>query len=328
MTTNRALEIKEFLASHGWDAATHAPFAGDFSSRKYARLTKPSGKTAVLMDAAADQKSDVFVAVAHILKNAGIAAPEIYAADPHRGLILMQDFGTRNIGSAIDAGAPMQGFADKAVGLLATAHAKCDLASAHKIGLPLYNAHTFAKQAGLFLDHYIPRVLHRDANTDERQAFYNAWLKVFDQTHHIPSGILLRDFMFDNLMELPNGGVGVLDFQDAGIGPISYDIASLCEEVRRDGGFDLLHDAVHKYCAQSVLTTEKTQLFQSCIACSAQRHIRILGILARMAESGRYDKAAHMGRVENFVQKVLKYDNLEPVRNFMLETNLLIPTNR
>lgn len=318
---NRPMEIISFLDRAGWsDAETH-PFAGDFSSRHYARLTKPSGETAILMDADADQKSDRFIQIAGILRKSGVSAPEIYAAAAERGLILLQDFGSRNVGSLLDAGTTALPFILKATDLLAELHAH--IKTTPDWGFPIYDAEMFADQAGLFLDFYIPYALGRKSDDSERTAFAAAWIQALSALDSLPTSLLLRDFMPDNLMDLPNGSLGVLDFQDAGIGSLAYDIASLCEEVRRDGGMDLLSVAVERYCEKTSLPVSKDALMLGCSLLAAQRHVRILGIIARLAANGRQEKLVFMPRVKRCINNLLQIDELKPVRLWMEKTRAI-----
>ena len=315
---SRPLDIAVFLDQQGWGDAVPQPFSGDFSPRRYARLTRVDGATAILMDADADQKTPEFIAIDTILRRATINAPEIYAAVPDRGLVLMQDFGMRNVGTLIDAGeAPKPAFL-RAAALLATLHRQFDRTSTTELALPLFNSPLLTTQAELFLDAYIPFTRHHDATDEERQDFRAAWQAVLNPLETLPKSLLLRDFMPDNLMALSNGELGVLDFQDAGIGCIAYDLASLCEEVRRDGGFALLPDVITHYREQSGTPLSQADLLRACTILSAQRHTRILGIIAQRAiKTGRRDKLDFLPRMRRHLSDIMNRPYLLPVREWM-----------
>jgi aminoglycoside/choline kinase family phosphotransferase len=290
----------------------------DFSSRRYARLTRGDGNTALLMDAAADQKTPQFVGVAKILRQYGIDAPEIYAAQPENGLVLMQDMGSRNVGALIDAGEAPNGYFLRAAGILAKLHRGFDRAAVLDLGLPLFNADLLIAQAELFLDAWIPFDKKREAGDEERQDFRAAWRAVLRPIETMPKSLMLRDFMPDNLMDLPDGGLGVLDFQDAGIGCVAYDLASLCEEVRRDGGFSLLPDVVAHYREQAQSPLSQSDLLRACTILSAQRHTRIPGILAQLAmKTGRRDKLDFLPRIQRHLRNIINEPYLLPVREWM-----------
>jgi aminoglycoside/choline kinase family phosphotransferase len=321
--THRPLEIAAFLDQHNWGEASAQAFDGDFSPRRYARLTAIDGSTAILMDADADQKTPQFVAFAKLLRKNSIAAPEIIAAEADGGLVLMQDFGSRNLGALLDNGAAAQPYFLRAATLLASLHKSFDRADSLTLDLPLFNADLFILQAELYLDAYVPFTKQREASEDERQDFRAAWRAVLRPIEIMPKSLILRDFMPDNLMDLPDGRLGVLDFQDAGIGPVAYDLASLCEEVRRDGGFSVLSEVVAQYratLADSGGTCALTQadLMRACTILSAQRHTRILGIITQITmKTGRRDKLAFLPRIHQHLQRVLAEPYLFPVREWM-----------
>jgi hypothetical protein len=312
---SRPIEIASFLYQHQWGQAQVQALGGDFSTRRYARLSKNSGETAFFMDADADQKTPQFLAVAEILRSLGINAPEIYAADSARGLVLMQDFGTRNVGSLLDTGESPLPFFLRATDMLARLHCGFDVAVAVNLNLPLFDTELFTTQAELFLDAYFLISLGREAADEERQDFRAAWQAVLRTIETLPKSLLLRDFMPDNLMDLPNNELGVLDFQDAGIGPVAYDLASLCEEVRRDGGFALLPALITYYREVSQGPLSTSDLLRACTILSAQRHMRILGIIARLSfRTGQCDKFAFLPRIRHHLEMILKEPYLLPVR--------------
>ena len=313
--TSRPLEIAAFLEQHGWDNAKTQAVGGDFSTRRYVRLTKAPGKTAFLMDADQDQKTPQFIGVAKLLRSLGLQAPEIYAAEGDQGLVLMEDFGSRNIGSLLDAGESPLPYFLRAADILAKLHRAFDPASAQNLGLPLFDADLFTTQAELFLDAYFPVAMGRDASDEEREDFRAAWRTTLRFTDDMPRSLMLRDFMPDNLMDLPNNEIGVLDFQDAGIGSIAYDLASLCEEVRRDGGAALLPQVIERYIASAQSIVSTPDMLRACAVLSAQRHMRILGIIARLSlRTGQCDKFAFLPRIRHHLETLLQDPALLPVR--------------
>ena len=308
---DRPLEIASFLDQHGWGEAVPHPFAADFSPRRYARLVQETGATAILMDADGGQKTQEFLIVGNILRQTGLRAPAIYAADANRGLVLMEDFGTRNVGALIDAHADPRAYCLRATEALAQLH---NAGPALPESLPVFDTNLFTHQAGLFLEDYVPLILGRETTPEETAEFAAAWRTVLRPLENLPQRLLLRDFMPDNWMELPSGELGFLDFQDAGLGPIAYDLASMGEEVRRDGGFALLEDILAAYRRKSCLDIGEEALKRGCLVLSAQRHMRILGILARLGlRQGRREKLALLPRVKAHLTKLLKEPCLMPV---------------
>ena len=321
---DRAVEIAGFLTQHGWDDANQCAFDADFSPRRYARLTKGDGQTALLMDADANQKTPEFVAVAGVLRQVGLSAPTIIAANPGAGLLLLEDFGDRNMGAAIDGGGPLFPALYRAVQVLVHLHKNfhADMASGLAVSLPVFDAPRFAEQAMLFLDSYYPLRHGVDADDDCRQDFQDAWDAVLTRLPPLPRSLLLRDYMLDNLMDLPDRqgegtcvqSVGILDFQDAGIGPVAYDLASLVESVRRDVPPDTLDFVVNTYHAEMKPDYPLVDLRRAVRTLSLQRHVRVMGIVARLAlASGRRDKLAYLPRIRAHIAGLLGDISLRPV---------------
>jgi len=309
-------EIKSFLKDSGWaDASCHVLTSG-FSPRTFARLTqKETKKTAILMRSDKDQRTEAFVHLSNLLRRIGLATPEIYYSDIVRDLVLMEDFGDNNVGCLIGDGNDRNVFDDQAVKILSVLHKdfRQDMLGAFKTSL--YNAALFSDQVTLFLDYYYPKIFHRLPTARERSGFVSAWHDVLSPLDNLPRSLLLRDFMPDNMMSLSspvlNQNVGLVDFQDAGIGPIAYDLASWCEDVRRDGGIESLPSFVEKYHKLNP-TVELDELLNATKIYSAQRHARILGILVKL------NKTEYIPRVWKVLQELLKEKSLEPVRNWFL----------
>lgn len=324
---NRGVEIAGFLAQHGWDDALQSDVPADFSPRRYARLKRADGKRAILMDADRDQKTEEFIDIAMLLRSLDISAPEIYAADPMAGLVIMEYLGNQNMGAMLDTGANAKALYQRAVDVLIHLHKNFDKEVAKPLDLPVFGGALFASQVELFLDYYFPFIKEREATGEEGEAFRAAWKEVLKGIDTLPQSLLLRDFMPDNLMDLPDRkdwrSVGVLDFQDAGLGPTAYDLASLCEVVRREGGDVLLDDMLTYYHQKAAPQISLPELTNACQILSAQRHMRILGIIARLVQkTGQREKLDYVPRVWGYLNQLLTLPNLETLKNWVQKTGL------
>lgn len=311
-------EILSFMRDAGWADATRHKLASDFSTRRFFRLTRTHGdiRSAVLMCADRDQKTDSFVDFASILRRIKLPAPKIYASDIIRSLVLMEDFGDSTVGSLINGNQNRQKHDERAAQILAKLHQSFSQSMLGASRSPLYNAALFTEQTTVFLDDYFPLLFRRAATPKERSIFVEAWHEVLSPLDLLPRSLVLRDFMPDNMMVLPapvhGWDVGLLDFQDAGLGCIAYDVASWCEEVRRDGGLARLPAFVDIYCALRP-EVSAPELLRAARVYSAQRHTRILG---RLAVLGKMDLVPRVWRV---VQALLKEEEaLAPVRRWFL----------
>jgi aminoglycoside/choline kinase family phosphotransferase len=317
---NRVAEIDAFLAQAGWSKAQQVPVAADFSTRRFTRLKRENGtvSTAILMDADPDQKTAQFVALGGLLRALDLSAPEIYAEDRAAGLVLMEDFGDRNMGRMIDAGDDAKPLYRRAVNGLAHLHKHFDPGMAKNFDLPVYGGALLASQAELFLDAWFPFAKNREATKEEAEAFRAACKQALKGIESLPQTLMLRDFMPDNLMDLPGRegrrAVGLLDFQDGGIGPLPYDLASLCEVVRRDLPVPL-DEMIDCYCAQAAPKIGKEDLHRACRILAAQRHIRILGIIARRTRvTGNRDKLVYAPRIWEYLGELMRDEALGPLK--------------
>lgn len=317
---NRGVQIAGFLVQHKWDDAHQVAFDADFSPRRYARLIKDDGRHAILMDADPDQKTPQFLAIAKLLAELGISAPAILAADPGTGLALLEDFGDLNVGKLLEAGEDPTPFFSRAVELLIHLHRTFRHELVKDVGLPVFDVTLFSEQVGLYLDTYFPLQMDRDASQEERQTFKDAWRHALSCISSLPQSLLLRDYMPDNLMHLPGResfrSLGVLDFQDAGLGPVAYDLASLAEVVRRDVREGLLEEIVALYHQKMQPACSLDALTAAAVVLSAQRHTRILGIVIRLAQKGRSEKLAYLPRIRQHLALRLQNPALRPVADW------------
>jgi len=313
-------EAVEFLQAEEWESPKIEFMTADFSSRQFVRVQRDNKdpRHVILMLAEPDQKTPQFVALSRILRQCGLSAPMVYAARPDQGLVLMEDLGDVPCGRLLDDNWEPKPIYMRATDALVHLHKQFQPEFIGGMELPVFDAVLFTEQAELFLDYYFPFARQRAASKEERISFCDAWMIVLKPMDALPQTLMLRDFMPDNLMDLPNRkdvrNVGILDFQDGGIGPLSYDIASLCEVVRRDGGDEMLDVVIDYYHQQNPIMSLET-LRQSCLILAAQRHTRILGIIAKLAENmGRRDKLAYVPRIRKYLSKLLQNETLNPIK--------------
>ncbi|MCL2469896.1 MAG: phosphotransferase [Alphaproteobacteria bacterium] len=329
MTEEKKRQAEEFLQQVGWgqEKAEKETLQADFSTRRFMRLRRlesssaaPMPKTAILMQADPDQGTDSFVKLAALLRKLGLAAPLIYEQDLTKNLVLMEDFGDMPLGKALDSGANREVFDEKAVALLSQLHERFTPQDLGDMEALDFTAQVYAEQTAPFLDCYVPPVFEREASQAERQAFMDAWRKVLRPLDDaLPRSLLLRDFMPDNVMLLkePLYGqdLGLIDFQDAGLGSIAYDLASWVEQIRRDGGLERLQPMAELYHTRNS-SLDLDTLLTAIRLYSAQRHTRILGRLVLLRRTDA------LPRVWNALQTLLHDDALTPVRQWFFQCKI------
>jgi aminoglycoside/choline kinase family phosphotransferase len=301
----------DFLAKHGWAGAEIRPLAGDASFRRYFRVHRASGETAVLMDAP-PQHEDLgpFLTVAGHLLDRGFAAPRPLAVDRGLGLLLLEDFGDDRVGPLL-ARAPQREaeIYETAVDLLARLAAQPAPA-----GLPPYDGEAMAREAALFTDCYAPALaLEVDA-----AAYGRAWREAWGDVLRIVADdpvLVLRDYHADNLMVLPGRReLGLLDFQDALAGHPAYDLVSLLQDARRDVAPSLEQAMIARYVeAARIAAPERFRAHYEILG--AQRNAKILGIFTRLwKRDGKPHYLPLQPRVWAYLERNLAHPALGPVR--------------
>lgn len=320
----RVLEIQHFLSSSGWGGSNLVPLAGDASARRYLRLKNSAGGKAVLMDAPRSREPEItaFVDIANFLGGLGFSPPRILAADPARGLILMEDFGdaiyARQIGA--DPSSETRLYTAAVDVLIALDGAETpDF-------LREFDVATMAKKTRPAFEWYkLPSGTTGSSQFGEFYAELETLVK-----HLVPStrSVLLRDFHAENLIWLSDRKglrqVGLLDFQDAMIGPPGYDLVSLLQDARRDVEPALAGRMIERFC---IATGRDEEEFRA-IYCTlgAQRSLRILGVFARLCIAhGKPQYVDLIPRVWRHLKTCLAHPELRRIAR-LLEHDLPEPT--
>lgn len=280
------LEIQEsFLSEHGWQNAVRSELPGDFSARYYVRLNN-SGRKALLMVMPSRSELMPFLSMQAALTNGGMRVPVIFASDEKNGLAIVEDLGGYDFTAKLCGGMPPEQLYPIAIDALSHLHQS---PLPDNRNLTCFTPQLFLEQVGLFLENYADHVLRMPFSIAARTTFLTAWYPALEFACAIPSSLMLRDFHAANIMYLEHETgfkkAAAIDFQDGGIGPISYDIASLLEDARLDIPHGLRAQMLERYLAAS--SFKNTAAFMTSfhvLAC--QRHMRILAILAKRLSSG------------------------------------------
>ncbi len=317
--SQRSALIERFLAGAGWGGVPRRPLAGDASFRRYERL-ETVDRRAVLMDAPPPQE-DVrpFVAVARLLRQMGFSAPRIMAEDAQSGLLLLEDFGDSTFTRLLADGAPDEPLYTLAVDLLIGLHRRFDERSTG--ALPLYDDQRLLTEAGLLVDWYLPAMRGQATPAALREEYLGLWQRLLPIARRTPPSLVLRDYHVDNLMRLEgHGGIaqcGVLDFQDAVIGPRSYDLVSLLEDARRDVRGTLVAAILERYLG-AFPELDRDDFAASYAVLGAQRNCKIVGIFTRLCvRDGKPIYLRHVPRVWRLIEQDLRHPALAPVARWM-----------
>ncbi len=317
-----------------WQTAASEPLTGDASARKYFRL-RAGAQTAILMDASRVPDSVApFIRLAKHLRQIGFSTPEILAQDRENGLLLLEDFGDDSFAQLLDGSRRSRGDEAQidngkrkvegennsenlftlATDVLIALHRE---PRAVPENLREYHPEKMLEDIELFVQWRTPQV-----TALEREDFRAAWRAVLPLAQRVPASLLLRDYHVANLMLLPErAGVqraGLLDFQDAYRGPVTYDLVSLLEDARRDVPDELQAKLLARY--HAAFPELDWDMFETSLAIlAAQRHTRVLGIFERLArQEGKLDyRRLHSPRVGRRLQKALRHPTLAGVKDWM-----------
>lgn len=299
--------LDAFLANAGWHGAAVEPLPGDASFRRYFRLRRDDGGTAMLMDAPPpNEDPQPFLRAARWLDDNGLRAPRIVHEDAGRGLVLLEDFGEARLRDYLDQwpddeGATYAGAVDALVAL-------------HRVPPGPFNDYNIAeylREVRLFIDWFCPaQRLYVDV-----PGFVAAWEAVLADLlpRQRPGVTVLRDYHAENIMLLGSlEAQGLLDFQDALVGHRAYDLVSLLQDARRDVSAEVEAAMFDRYVRA---TGADPDIFLSDYArLGAQRNTKIVGIFVRLWK--RDGKARYLDlipRVWALLERDLAHPDLAPV---------------
>ena len=315
-----------FRALDAWLRArlSGAPFrieraSTDASFRRYFRVFLDD-RTLIAMDAPpAREDSRPFVKVAGLLREAGLNAPIILEADIEQGFLLVTDLGTRSYLDALQEGDPRPLFADAASALV-------HWQAASKPGvLPEYDEALLRRELALFPDWYVGRHLGVELTAAQRESLEGVFRVVLARNLAEPRVYVHRDFMPRNLM-VARPNPGILDFQDAVHGPISYDIACLYRDAFLSWDEETVLDGTIRYWqkareAKLPVRADFADFWRDVEWMGLQRHLKVLGIFARLAH--RDGKAGYVEDTPRFLgyvrHAVSRYDELAPLGRLLDE---------
>ncbi len=318
--SERDARIAAFLDAAGWGDARRIELAGDASFRRYERL-EGGPRPAMLMDAPPPME-DVrpYVAVARQLTALGFSAPAIYAEDAAAGLLVIEDLGDDTFTRLLDAGEPGRELYALATDVLTALHRRADAAV---LDLPHYDERRLLDEAALLVDWFLPAVTGAETGRELRLEYEDVWRQVLPAAFALPATLVLRDYHVDNLMRVPGregiAACGLLDFQDAVIGPVAYDLVSLLEDARRDVPEALAAEMTARY-LDAFPELDRDAFAAGGAVLAAQRNAKIVGIFTRLSRRDGKDRyLAHIPRVWRLLERDLRHPALAPVAAWMDE---------
>ena len=331
--TARKAAFEAWLADqatqHGLLAATARPASADASFRRYFRVDRAQGGSCIVMDAPPDKENcQPFVTVAGLMAGVGLRIPDILAWDAPQGFMLLNDLGTQTLLDVLDLDNPQANqprYMDALAALLPWQ------AGSREGVLPVYDEALLRRELQLFPDWYLGQHKQFVMSDAQTQVLNKAFNSIVTRNLAAPKVWVHRDFMPRNLMVPPNGfspataaqALGVLDFQDAVYGPITYDIASLMRDAFVTWEEDFVLEVTVRYWERArklgLMDFEDWSqdfgaFYRAVEWMGLQRHLKILGIFARLTlRDGKPKYLADTPRFIHYVRNTAnRYRELGP----------------
>jgi aminoglycoside/choline kinase family phosphotransferase len=257
-----------------------SPASADASFRRYFRAVTESGSFVVMDAPPSHEDCRPFLHVARLFRAAGANTPEILAENLAEGFLLLSDFGNTTYLMALN-----ESNADRLYGDANQALIRIQAAS-RPGELPEYDAELLLREMRLFPDWYLARHLNIDLSDDQREVMETAFAAILANNLAQPKVFVHRDWHSRNLM-LTEPNPGVLDFQDAVYGPITYDLASIYKDAYIHWEEERVLDWVIRYWGAArraglPLADDFGDFYRDFEWMGVQRHIKVLGIFARL----------------------------------------------
>lgn len=352
---NRLLQIEAFLAREGWQDARLDWLGQDASTRRYGRLTRRNGTTALLMDAPlvedepctpqmsdaerlsggwnkqsrlAGSRVEAFAAIGTWLKANGFSAPEIYAGDAALGLAIVEDFGTlKEFARLIEQGADEVTLYTAAASALADLHALDAPGQLEGLGRPwpllAFDDLALNVNASLFAN-WLPQL---DPRMEMTQAAWQTWQRelatLLERARGFPRELTLRDYHAENLIWLPEregrARIGLLDFQDAVIGWDAWDMAMLVQDARRTVSEAASEAAIAAYLERT--GKDEAEFHERLAIIGTLNALRIVGIFARLvARDGKQRYLDFLPRQKTLLARNLGHPAAAGMAAFVRDT--------
>lgn len=342
---HRVLAIRDFLDKAGYPEVKRRFLTGDASLRAYEAIYPNAAPRKILMDwrphpegppvydgkpypkvAHLAQNAYPFVAIADALRERGFATPEIYKVDYEQGILVIEDLGTEGV--LDDDGRPIAERYRQSVACLAHLHSMqipqdIPVSTAHTHHIPDFDRMAMKMEVQLVLDWHIAWKRGTPPTDAERAEYLAIWDSLIDALATAEKNLLLRDFHSPNIIwreeESGIGKVGIIDFQDAMIGPTAYDLASIVQDARVTIEPDLFRQLMDDYLSlrRAQGGFDEAGFMKAWAIMSAQRNCKLAGLWVRLLQrDGKPGYLKHMLRTLTYLQVALEHESLAPLRDW------------
>jgi aminoglycoside/choline kinase family phosphotransferase len=320
--SDRLQQMKQWLNSLGYRNYTLTSASEDASFRSYQRM-QVGVESWVVMDAPPDKEPcDSFIEIAARLRQAGLSAPEIIAQNLEQGFLLLTDLGVTPYLSVLDADSESSLYADALTALLQMQ------TSVPSHDLPVYDEALLTREMGLFHDWFLDGLLGIKLTKSQQQQWDSIKQNLIQNALEQPQLFVHRDFHSRNLMRIEQGNPGIIDFQDAVHGPITYDLVSLLRDCYIDwpiaGVEQLVSDYYNLVKESALVNVDQNQFLHWFNLMGVQRHLKAVGIFSRLnIRDGKSEYLKDIPRTLNYLCQVSeKESGMAKLGDLIIELNL------
>ena len=254
------------------------PASSDASFRRYFRVTDHNtGQTYIVMDAPPDKEDcGPFVHITGLLRGVHVNAPEIITMDLERGFLLLADLGDRQYLDQLDDSSSVKLYGDALTALVNMQRIKDHL--------PPYDKQRLNDEMGLFEPWYLNRHLGIELDDQQKSLLRTVFDLLVESALQQPQVFVHRDYHSRNLMLADDNNPGVIDYQDAVIGPVTYDLVSLFKDCYIEWPRDRVEGWLDQYLQLTSIEipVNRDQFIRWFDFMGVQRHLKVLGIFARL----------------------------------------------
>ena len=275
----RMSQLEEWLNSIPDDELTDVrPASSDASFRRYFRATSENtGRTFIIMDAPPDKEDcRPFIHITELLRSVNVNAPAIITMDLEKGFLLLDDLGDRQYLDHLDQQNSNRLYSDALESLINMQRIKDDL--------PPYDRQKLLDEMGLFEPWYLNRHLGISLDAEQKSALDAVFQLLIDSALEQPRVFVHRDYHSRNLMLVDDNNPGVIDYQDAVIGPVTYDLVSLFKDCYIEWPRDRVENWLDQYLQHTAveIPVNRSRFIRWFDLMGVQRHLKVLGIFARL----------------------------------------------
>ena len=301
--SERSSQLHHWLRQLGYRDYRLSPASEDASFRSYLRL-ESADRSVIVMDAPPDKEScDSFIDVAARLRAVELMAPEVMEQNLEQGFLILTDFGNDSYLSLLDDDSANHLYADALKALLTMQ------TQVESDGLPTYDEALLNREMDLFHDWFLGKLLGIELDQEQQSLWQDAKHSLIVSALAQPRVFVHRDYHSRNLMKLDQHNPGILDFQDAVKGPVTYDLVSLLRDCYIDWPADRVDQFVLDYhqsaCASHLQDVTAEKFISWFNLMGIQRHLKAVGIFSRLnIRDGKPGYLKDIPRTLNYVRQV------------------------